>query len=117
VLLTVSIADTPTAGFENRVEVHPLAHGFYRVIARYGFTETPDVPASLRLADLQIARSCGDDVTYYLADVTLFATERVGMARWREQLFIFLARNARRATNFFCLPPDRVVEIGIQLEL
>jgi KUP system potassium uptake protein len=117
VLLTVSIADTPTAGLENRVEVHTLPHGFYRVIARYGFMETPDVPASLKGLDLPIGESCGDDVTYYFADLTLFATERIGMARWREQLFIFLARNARRATNFFCLPPDRVVEIGIQLEL
>ena len=117
VLLTVSIADTPAASFENRVEVHALPHGFYRVIARYGFMETPDVPASLKAADLQMVNACGDDVTYYLADLTLFATERIGMARWREQLFIFLARNARRATNFFCLPPDRVVEIGIQLEL
>jgi KUP system potassium uptake protein len=117
VLLTVSIADTPAASFDSRVEVHALAHGFYRVIARYGFMETPDVPASLKAADLQMVKACGDDVTYYLADLTLFATERIGMARWREQLFIFLARNARRATNFFCLPPDRVVEIGIQLEL
>jgi KUP system potassium uptake protein len=117
VLLTVSIADTPTASFENRLEVHALPHGFCRVIARYGFMETLDVPASLKAADLQMVKTCGDDVTYYLADLTLFATERIGMARWREQLFIFLARNARRATNFFCLPPDRVVEIGIQLEL
>jgi KUP system potassium uptake protein len=117
VLLTVSIVDTPAAGDGVQLEVHALEHGFYRVIARYGFMETPDVPASLTAANLHAVTACSDDVTYYLADLTLFATDRLGMARWREHLFIFLARNARRATNFFCIPPDRVVEIGIQLEL
>jgi KUP system potassium uptake protein len=117
VLLTVSIVDTPTAAESDRLEVCPLESGFYRVIARYGFMETPNVPAALESAQLREVDSCGDDVTYYLADLTLFATDRLGMARWRENLFIFLARNARRATNFFRIPPDRVVEIGIQLEI
>ena len=58
-----------------------------------------------------------EDTTSYLAHLTLLATDRIGMSAWRDQLFIFLARNARRATNFFCLSPDRVVEIGIQLRI
>jgi KUP system potassium uptake protein len=117
VLLTVSIADTPTVSVLDRLEVEPLERGFYRVITRYGFMETPDVPKALESAKLEAVEACGDHVTYYLAHLTLFATDRLGMAKWREQLFIFLARNARRATNYFCIPPDRVVEIGIQLEL
>jgi KUP system potassium uptake protein len=60
-----------------------------------------------------------EDTTYYLAHLTLFVHHvgRLGMMEWRDKLFVFLSRNARRATNFFQIPPDRVVEIGIQLEI
>ena len=75
-------------------------------------------------AALERARSLGldwrlEDTTYYLAALTLFThtTARLGMMEWRDKLFIFLSRNARRATNYFQIPPDRVVEIGIQLEI
>ena len=117
VLLTVTTLDTPTRGDAPAVEVQPLMHGFYRVIARYGFMDTPDVPASLAEARRGGLDWRDEDMTYYLAHLTLFANARIGMSLWRDQLFIFLSRNARRATNFFRLPPDRVVEIGIQLEL
>jgi KUP system potassium uptake protein len=117
VLLTVTTLDTPTRGAAPAIEVQPLSHGFYRVIARYGFMDTPDVPASLAEARLHGLDWRDEDMTYYLAHLTLFANARIGMSVWRDKLFIFLSRNARRATNFFHLPPDRVVEIGIQLEL
>ena len=117
VLLTVTTLDTPTRGDAAAIEVQPLPHGFYRVIARYGFMDTPDVPASLTEARLHGLEWRDEDMTYYLAHLTLFANDRIGMSMWRDKLFIFLSRNARRATNFFRLPPDRVVEIGIQLEL
>jgi KUP system potassium uptake protein len=117
ILLTVLILDTPAAGDADRVEVQAIEQGFYRVIARYGFMESPDVPKALAAAGPQGLDVRDEDLTYYLAHLTLFATDRLGMAKWRENLFIFLARNARRATNYFCIPPGRVVEIGIQLEL
>ena len=117
VLLTVTTLDTPTRGEAAGIEVQPLTHGFYRVLARYGFMDTPDVPASLAEARLHGLDWRDEDMTYYLAHLTLFANDRIGMSLWRDKLFIFLSRNARRATNFFRLPPDRVVEIGIQLEL
>jgi len=117
VLLTVTTLDTPTRGDAAAIEVQPLPHGFYRVIARYGFMDTPDVPASLVEAHRNGLEWRDEDMTYYLAHLTLFANDRIGMSVWRDKLFIFLSRNARRATNFFRLPPDRVVEIGIQLEL
>src|SRR5581483_6080746 len=117
VLLTVSILDQPTVPAAEQLQVRPVRNGFYRVIVRYGFMDTPDVMASL-----VAARSLGlnwrdDDTTFYLAHLTLFASDRIGMSAWRDKLFIFLSRNARRATNFFRVPPDRVVEIGMQLEL
>ncbi len=119
VLLTVSIVDVPTVDPTTSISVDRLANGFWRVVAKFGFMEPPDVPAAL-----ERARSLGltwrlEDTTYYLAALTLFthSTTRLGMMEWRDKLFIFLSRNARRATNYFQIPPDRVVEIGIQLEI
>ena len=119
VLLTVSIVDVPTVDPATAITVDRLANGFWRVVAKFGFMEAPDVPAAL-----ESARSLGltwrlEDTTYYLASLTLFThpTGRIGMMAWRDKLFVFLSRNARRATNYFQIPPDRVVEIGIQLEI
>ncbi len=58
-----------------------------------------------------------DDVTYFLGRETLIVTKSPGMAMWRERLFVLMARNAVRATTFFRLPPERVVELGVQVEL
>jgi KUP system potassium uptake protein len=117
VLLTVSMLNTPTRGEMPAIEVTPVSAGFYRVIARFGFMESPDVMGALRLAREQGLGWRDDDTTFYLADLTLLASEGIGMPVWRDKLFVFLSRNARRATNFFQVPADRVVEIGMQLEI
>jgi KUP system potassium uptake protein len=119
ILLTVSIADTPTVDQDSSIHVEKLEDGFWRVVARFGFMETPDVPAALERARRQGLNWDTADTTYYLAHLTLFVHVhgRLGMMEWRDKLFVFLSRNARRATNFFQIPPDRVVEIGIQLSL
>jgi KUP system potassium uptake protein len=117
VLMSVLTLNTPGLGDCEAIEIKPLDNGFVRVIARFGFMERPDVPAALARARAQGLRCREEDVTFYLAQLTLLATDRIGMSAWRENLFIFLSRNARRATSFFQIPADRVVEIGIQLEL
>jgi KUP system potassium uptake protein len=118
ILLTVSIADTPQVAEADRLEMTPLSHGFWRVTVRFGFMQSPDVPEALRGLPASGFEWHEDrDVTYFLAHLTLLAHDRIGMSAWRDKLFIFLSRNARRATNFFCLLPDRVVEIGIQLQI
>ncbi len=119
VLLTVSIMDVPTVDPESSITVEKLANGFWRVVARFGFMDAPDVPAALERARAQGLDWRIEDTTYFLAHLTLFThgATRLGMMAWRDKLFVFLSRNARRATNFFQIPPDRVVEIGIQLEL
>lgn len=117
VLLTVVAEDVPIVSGRKAVEVEPLESGFYRVIARYGFMDPPDVPAALERARERGLDWREDDTTFYLAQLTLLMDDRLGMAAWRDKLFIFLSRNARRATSFFQVPPDRVVEIGIQLEI
>jgi KUP system potassium uptake protein len=117
IFLTVTIVEVPTVPASEMVQVEQLREGFFRVLARFGYMQPPDVPMALeraRAAGLVIQPG---DTSYYLATLTLFANARLGMSRWRDKLFIFLSRNARRATNFFRIPPDRVVEIGIQLEI
>ena len=119
VLLTVSTVDVPTVDPASAISVEKLANGFWRVVAKFGFMEAPDVPSALeRARDLGFEWRI-EDTTYYLAHLTLFthSTSRLGMMAWRDKLFVFLSRNARRATNYFQIPPDRVVEIGIQLEI
>jgi len=119
ILLTASIVDTPTVDPARALEVEKLQDGFWRVVARFGFMETPDVPRALERARDEGLIWDNADTTYYLAHLTLFVHVhgRLGMMEWRDKLFVFLSRNARRATNFFLIPPDRVVEIGIQLSL
>jgi KUP system potassium uptake protein len=119
ILLTVSTIDVPKADPATAITVERLAGGFWRVVAKFGFMDAPDVPAALERAREMGLDWHREDTTYYLAHLSLFAhtTGRLGMMRWRDNMFVFLSRNARRATSFFRIPPDRVVEIGIQLEM
>ena len=117
VLLTVSIMDVPSVDPDSSIEVTKLEDGFYRVVARFGFMDPPNVPQALERARTRGLSWNEHDTTYYLAHLTLFVHARLGMAAWRDKLFVFLSRNARRATNLFRIPPDRVVEIGIQIEI
>ncbi len=113
-LLTDAKAHVPDT---ERVRVEAVAPDIFRVVARHGFTEDPEVPAvleQLRLQGLEIDLAHS---TFFLGRETLHATDRPGMALWRERLFALLSRNARRATKFFRLPPDRVCELGTEIEL
>jgi KUP system potassium uptake protein len=87
------------------------------VVSRVGFMQDPDVPAILKQASTIGLKVDLVDVSYYLGRETLLTGGRSPMARWRKALFAFLSRNARPATQFFHLPPNRVVEIGAQIEL
>ncbi len=117
VLLTVVTQDRPVVAVEDRLTVTPLPQGFFRVRACFGFTETPDVPAALDQASLAGQLIVAADTTYFLGTETLLATDRPGLPLWRERLFVLMSRNALRATTFFGIPPERVIELGIQVEL
>jgi KUP system potassium uptake protein len=107
VLLTVSMLNTPTIGEGEPIDVQPIGNGFFRVIARFGFMESPDVPIALARAREKGRTMSDEDTTFYLADLTLIASDQIGMSLWRDAIFIFLSRNARRATNFFQIPVDQ----------
>jgi KUP system potassium uptake protein len=117
VLLTVKTRQVPHVKQEDRVRVEPLGHEFYRVTLNYGFMEDPDVPCVL--AELGPPNPSFDpaETTYFLGRETVIAGKRPGMMIWREKLFALMSRNASSATAYFCLPPDRVVELGSQVEI
>jgi KUP system potassium uptake protein len=117
IILTVETQEIPRVDAADRLEVSPLDHGFYRVILRYGFMEEPDVPAELRRLRLPGLEMDLNQVSYFLSRETLLATRHPGMAIWREKLFAWMTRNARPATSYFNLPPNRVVELGMQVEI
>ena len=117
ILLTVMTSDMPYVNPADRVRIQPLEEGFYRVTLHYGFAEQPDVPGALKEAAKNGFPFRMSRTTFFLGIETLIPTKRPGMALWRERLFVFTARNAVRATSFFRIPPERVVEIGIQVEL
>jgi KUP system potassium uptake protein len=117
VILTVLIEEVPTVAAEQRVEYHDLGDNFYRIILRYGFMQEPDVPAALKLV-----QNCGPtfrmmDTSFFLARQTLLASDRPGMALWREKIFAWMLQNAETAMSFFKLPSNRVIELGSQVEI
>jgi KUP system potassium uptake protein len=99
-----------------RVKLEPLGEGFWRIIAAYGFMQTPRVREVLACCEPEGIVVRPNDTSYYLGREQLIPTGSTSMARWRKKLFVVMSRNARAATEFFGLPPNRVVELGAQIE-
>jgi KUP system potassium uptake protein len=116
-LLSIVTEEVPRVQHEKRVDVTSIGSGFYRVVARYGFMEEPDAIEVLGLMREQGAKFPLRDTTFFLGRERLISSGRPGMAAWRERLFGFMARNAQQATAYFRIPPDRVIEVGSQVEL
>jgi KUP system potassium uptake protein len=132
ILMSVVTEEIPAVDDDERVECTELGQGFYKVVAHYGFMESPDIPAALAL----LAKEGPDgrpvtikamETSFFLGRETLIATrstpptlpvpDAIGrMSMWRKRLFILMTRNARSATAFFGLPPNRVVELGAQIQ-
>jgi KUP system potassium uptake protein len=117
VVLTVDVQDVPFVEEADRIEVSSLGEGFYRMTMRYGFMEETDIPGALKQADV-----CGGPfelmkTSFFLSRQTLLASDKPGMALWRERLFSWMMRNASSAMEFFRLPSNRVVELGSQLKI
>ncbi len=117
VLLSVLTEDIPVVPREERIRVEPAGEGIFRVVARYGFMQDPNTLAVLTEAEHEGLTFKLGSTTFYLGRETLLTTGRPGMARWRKALFGFMSRNARSATAYFGIPPNRVVELGAHIEL
>jgi KUP system potassium uptake protein len=116
-LLSVTSAEVPEIADLERVKVERLPHGFFRVIARYGFMETPDVKEILALIAEQGVTTVPHETSYYLGRERILPTGNSAMWRWRKKVFVFMSRNAIGATQYFGIPPNRVVELGTQIEI
>jgi KUP system potassium uptake protein len=121
VLVSLVTEEIPSVPEAERVAARELGSGFYQVVARYGFMETPDVPAMLESIPKRAIpgpklRIVSMETTYFLGRETLLPTGPSKMASWRKRLFIVMARNAQTASSFFRLPPNRVVEMGAQIQ-
>jgi KUP system potassium uptake protein len=121
VLMSVRAEEIPMVDDDERVACSELSEGFYQVVARYGFMETPDVPSALRLLGapgaLKPVQLKPMEASFYLGRETIIPTGKGWMARWRKRLFALMARNAQSAASFFNLPPNRVVELGAQIQI
>jgi KUP system potassium uptake protein len=116
ILLSIVSAQVPEIPITERVEVTCFPHNFGRVKAKYGFMQTPNVPEILALAAEHGIIAKPSETTYYLGRENLIPTGTKPLAHWRKRLYIFMQRNSRSATEFFGIPPNRVVELGAQME-
>lgn len=117
VFLTTTTARVPVVTGNHHVRIEPLAKGIRRIVVQYGFMETPDITRLLTACRTQGLDIDLDGATFFLSRVNSLATPKPGMALWRERLFIFLSRNSQRASSFFHIPAEQVVEIGVVVEI
>ena len=118
IFLTIITEDHPFVSPSKQVELLELAPGFWRMTGHYGFLQEPDVPQLLRRAKNHLGFEYNpQDITYFLGRETVVASEKPGMAIWREHLFSFLARIAEPPGSFFRLPEGRVVELGVRVKI
>ncbi|MDR6231037.1 KUP system potassium uptake protein [Pseudomonas sp. SORGH_AS199] len=117
VLLTVRYEDRPRVSRGERIEVEDFGDGFYRVVLHYGFMDEPDIPLALSHCPYPGLDFTPMRTTYFLSRETVIASKRLGMAPWRENLFVFLMKNANGNLRFFKLPVNRVIELGTQVEI
>jgi KUP system potassium uptake protein len=117
ILVHVSTEPTPKVSETDRFDVSRVADDVYRVAVRYGFMEEPNIPAVIAKLPEAGVDLDPDQVVYVLGRETIVASDRPGMAIWRERLFGFLSRNSSRATTFYHLPPEQVVEVGAEIHL
>ena len=116
VLLSVRTRGIPEVASDDMLALEKMGHGFYRLVATYGFMQSPDIPELLVRAAAQGVPVPKMDTSYYLGRERLVLTGKAPMWRWRKSLFALMSRNARSATEFFQIPPNRVIELGAQIE-
>jgi KUP system potassium uptake protein len=118
VFLSVLTEEVPYVPKTERVAIEDLTEGFWQIVLNYGFIEDVDVPRDLALIQRDGLQFKPLETTYFLGRETLIPSKTVhGMAIWRKRLFGVMSRNARSASSFFRLPPNRVVELGAQIQL
>ena len=117
IIMSISGEEIPQVRPDDRAEVKELGNGFYLVTGRYGFMESPDIPGLLNTLASRGLEAKPMETSFFLGRETLLPSGNSRLSRWRKKLFILMARNAQSATAFFNLPPNRVVELGAQVQI
>ena len=127
VLLTLVTAEVPYIAPAERLKTEALGQNVFRIVATFGFMDEPNVPAALfREQGIRFVKADGiehnlnfylESTTFFLGQETLIASKVPGMALWREKIFAFLSRNSQRASSYFHIPSDRVIQLGIVIDL
>jgi KUP system potassium uptake protein len=117
ILLSILTQDIPRIDTKERIKLEELGQGFYRIIAQYGFMETPRIPEIMSLAGRLGVKTKIAETTFFLGRETLITAGKSRMSQWRKILFSLMSRNAMNPTSFFGIPPERVIEIGAQVRL
>jgi KUP system potassium uptake protein len=116
-IVTVTVANTPTVTDEKRISMERLSEHFVRVIMTFGYIETPNVPKALSLARKRGEKFDIMTTSFFLNRRTFRSARHQGLPFWQERLFIGLSKSAADATAFYCLPSNRVVEMGQQMAI
>ena len=116
VLLSVQTKGIPEVSEDHLLALEQLGHGFYRIVVAYGFMQSPHIPDILARAAALGVPVPPMDTSYFLGRERLVISDKAKMSRPRKKLFALMSRNARSATEFFQIPPNRVVELGAQIE-
>lgn len=117
VLLTIITEDIPAITDRERIDIDPLEQGFYRVTARHGFMETPNVPQIIKLCKQQGLDIDAGTASFFIGRETLIPSSKPDLNPWQEKIFLVMFRNASSPIQFFKVPPERVVELGVQFEV
>ncbi len=117
VFLTIITRDIPYVADDERIEISPLGCDFYRFLAYGGFKDDPDIPSLLEEAGRRGFAFDMMETSFFVSRETLIPTRGTGMVMWRERLFASMSKNALKASDFFHVPTNRVVELGTQLEI
>ena len=118
VMMQVVTEDVPHVPAERRLEIHEVGKGFHTMLVRYGFMDEPNVMRALAQCRVQHFRINLMETSFFIGREKLRTTaRRTAVFRWRDRLFIFLTNLALDATEFFRIPPNRVVELGGQVEI
>jgi KUP system potassium uptake protein len=115
IILTVITAQTPRVRDEERIRIEPINADFKKLTVSYGFMESPNIPRAMTLCRQQGLKFDIMATSFFLGRRSVVASASSGMPLWQDKLFIFLMRNAANPTDFFKIPPGRVVEMGAQV--
>jgi KUP system potassium uptake protein len=117
VVMTIRFEEIPYVPEDQRFEVTTLPKNFYRLLVCYGFMEEPNIPDALRRAERKGLHCDPMQSSYFLSRETVIPSSKPGMSMWREHIFAWMSRSATSAMDFFNIPPNRVVELGTQIEI